>query len=277
MTDQPVAVEQGVELRAAIEIAKTRAWDVYGVKWHYLEEVSRFELVFAALAERARLTTDRSVGVEAIDFLDLTTTAMYEHDGRLNDTKLARRIADDIKAAVLAATTSVPAISEAVQEATVPLYTFDEAWDELVNKDDRTSPEEYPEFCLISHDELRAYMEARELAPTISGEGEKLREAYRRGQEDMQARAAKVCDERGAEEQEAWGLNRAAQNYYRARNAVRDLPILATPDAAPIAERTKHEDDCATLYDDGPDGCTCGAETDAAPIATAADSQEAQS
>ena len=54
---QPVATPpvpansgEGEKLREAIERAKTRAWDVYGVKWHYLEEISRFELVFAALA-----------------------------------------------------------------------------------------------------------------------------------------------------------------------------------------------------------------------------------
>jgi len=69
--------------------------------------------------------------------------------------------------------------------------------------------------------------------PATSQEGE----AYQRGQEDMRERAAKVCDERGKEEQEGYGLNRAAQNYYRARNAVRDLPILAaTPTPPTLSE-----------------------------------------
>lgn len=34
-----------------------------------------------------------------------------------------------------------------------------DAWNELVHKDDRTSPEEYPDMCLISFDELKDYME----------------------------------------------------------------------------------------------------------------------
>lgn len=51
---------------------------------------------------------------------------------------------------------------------TVPLYSFDEAWGELVNKDDRTSPEEYPDMCLITREELRCYMEARQCAPAAT-------------------------------------------------------------------------------------------------------------
>ena len=43
-------------------------------------------------------------------------------------------------------------------------------------------------------------------------------------------RAAKLCDEMGAYEQEGYGLDRAAQNYFRARNAIRALaptpPVL---------------------------------------------------
>jgi BMFP domain-containing protein YqiC len=33
-----------------------------------------------------------------------------------------------------------------------------DAWDELVNKTDRTSPEEYPDHCLITFDELQDFM-----------------------------------------------------------------------------------------------------------------------
>lgn len=55
----------------------------------------------------------------------------------------------------------------AVGEQTIPLYTFEEAWDELVNVDDRTSPEEYPDMCLITRDELRTFMEARQYAPAL--------------------------------------------------------------------------------------------------------------
>lgn len=31
----------------------------------------------------------------------------------------------------------------------------EQAWRDLCEKDDRTSPEEYPEMCLITQDELR--------------------------------------------------------------------------------------------------------------------------
>lgn len=37
--------------------------------------------------------------------------------------------------------------------------------------------------------------------------------------------AAKVCDERGAAEQADFGLGRGAQNYFRARNAIRGLTV----------------------------------------------------
>lgn len=39
----------------------------------------------------------------------------------------------------------------------------------------------------------------------------------------MREAAAKYCDEEGAYEQEGYGLNRAAQNYFRARNGIRAL------------------------------------------------------
>jgi hypothetical protein len=37
-------------------------------------------------------------------------------------------------------------------------FTPQDAWDELVHKDDRTSPEDYPDHCLISFDELQDLM-----------------------------------------------------------------------------------------------------------------------
>jgi len=45
-----------------------------------------------------------------------------------------------------------------------PLSAAD-AWDELVNVDDRTSPEEYPNMCLITREELAGFM-ARAQTPT---------------------------------------------------------------------------------------------------------------
>lgn len=71
--------------------------------------------------------------------------------------------------------------------------------------------------------------------PSTDAAGE-VERAYLQGQLDMRERAAKVCNERGAEEQANFGSNRATQNYFRARNAVRDLePIALTtpkPDAS---------------------------------------------
>lgn len=40
----------------------------------------------------------------------------------------------------------------------VERLTPEEAWQDLVEKDDRTSPEEYPEMCLITRAELTDYM-----------------------------------------------------------------------------------------------------------------------
>jgi hypothetical protein len=34
----------------------------------------------------------------------------------------------------------------------------EEAWQELLDKDDRTSPDEYPDMCLITFDELEDFM-----------------------------------------------------------------------------------------------------------------------
>lgn len=39
--------------------------------------------------------------------------------------------------------------------------TPEAAWQDLVDKDDRTSPEEYPDMALITFEELRDYMENR--------------------------------------------------------------------------------------------------------------------
>lgn len=39
--------------------------------------------------------------------------------------------------------------------------TPEAAWQDLVDKDDRTSPEEYPDMALITFEELRDYMEGR--------------------------------------------------------------------------------------------------------------------
>lgn len=54
-------------------------------------------------------------------------------------------------------TLSADAIRQGEGEGEV--FTGVEAWDELVNFDDRTSPEEYPDMCLITRDELIDFME----------------------------------------------------------------------------------------------------------------------
>jgi hypothetical protein len=45
----------------------------------------------------------------------------------------------------------------------------------------------------------------------------------------MREAAAKLCDERGAHEQRCFGLGREAQNYFRARDAIRAIPLPFTP------------------------------------------------
>ena len=67
---------------------------------------------------------------------------------------------------------------------------------------------DYMDFC---RDAARAALTAA--APALMEQGARL----------MQEAAAKFCDAEGAYEQEGYGLNRAAQNYYRARNGIRAL------------------------------------------------------
>ncbi|TZG25632.1 hypothetical protein [Sphingomonas montanisoli] len=50
---------------------------------------------------------------------------------------------------------AAPTPDAALREALAP----EDAWQELVEYDDRTSPEEYPDMALITHDELRSFME----------------------------------------------------------------------------------------------------------------------
>lgn len=54
---------------------------------------------------------------------------------------------------------------------------LDECWDDLVNKDDRTSPEEYPDMALITREELGDYLDRAALAavPPETAKMEKLR------------------------------------------------------------------------------------------------------
>ncbi len=49
--------------------------------------------------------------------------------------------------------------ADAIRQGEGKAFTGVEAWDVLVNVDDRTSPEEYPDMCLITRDELIDFME----------------------------------------------------------------------------------------------------------------------
>jgi hypothetical protein len=100
-------------------------------------------------------------------------TGEYFHGGAKNSEARGRLLVTPVNYDARHRLSAPPATSDRGEGF---LYTFDQAWDELVNKDDRTSPEEYPEFCLISHDELRSYMEARDVPP-VSVPQEGVREA----------------------------------------------------------------------------------------------------
>lgn len=54
-----------------------------------------------------------------------------------------------------------------------PSLTVADAWQDLVDKDDRTSPEEYPDMALITREELADYMQsAQSRGQAFDGEGE---------------------------------------------------------------------------------------------------------
>jgi hypothetical protein len=62
----------------------------------------------------------------------------------------------------------------------------EQAWDELVNVDDRTSPEEYPDMCLITRDELIEFVRRAQSTAALStpraeiGDDARAREPYGR-------------------------------------------------------------------------------------------------
>ncbi|MCL8382120.1 hypothetical protein [Xanthobacter aminoxidans] len=58
--------------------------------------------------------------------------------------------------------------------------TADEAWQDLCEKDDRTSPAEYPDYSLITREELAGYMRQTAPSPASPEKGtERVREALR--------------------------------------------------------------------------------------------------
>lgn len=50
-----------------------------------------------------------------------------------------------------------------------PSLTVADAWQDLVDKDDRTSPEEYPDMALITREELADYMQSK--GPRVPEDG----------------------------------------------------------------------------------------------------------
>ncbi len=79
----------------------------------------------------------------------------------------------------------------------------EEAWSDLVEKDDRTSPEEYPEMCLITFDELRDYMRR---ATPITGALDPADSVYYEGYEQARSDLTALQPEAPAPvvEQEEW-------------------------------------------------------------------------
>lgn len=67
-------------------------------------------------------------------------------------------------------------------------FTAQDAWDALVHKDDRTSPEEYPDMCLITFEELQDYIIRASQPATPTGgevEIENLRDALRQANDEI--------------------------------------------------------------------------------------------
>lgn len=120
-------------------------------------------------ASRMTPTNDAPVTVERADIAELTAflaTYAEESDGDLVNRNACDPLLTWGILRRLAALASAPA-GDAFADAGKPIapagdgvpFTGVEAWDELVNVDDRTSPEEYPDMCLITRDELIDFMQ----------------------------------------------------------------------------------------------------------------------
>lgn len=111
-------------------------------------------------------------------------------------------------------------------------------WLDLVEKDDRTSPEEYPDMALISHDELVGMV--RYVAALSTPTAEPMAELQRLGQEyDGEALLRAVCDAQSVSPYRGWNLTALNKAVDKIREhlglpSIRDLnpDIAAMQDAA---------------------------------------------
>ncbi len=94
---------------------------------------------------------------------------------------LANEKLDDIRA--IRASTTAAGIAAPLAET----FTADDAWHELVEKDDRNSPEEYPEMCLITIEELRDFMQRSSHVGALDPSDEIYYEGYEQARADLGA------------------------------------------------------------------------------------------
>lgn len=100
--------------------------------------------------------------------------------------------------------------------------TPNDAWDELVNKDDRTSPEEYPDMCLISFEELKDYMDravSAWLKPDFEEENRQLR---------AQVEGLKACAEAAAGLVEEIAASGTHTRWKRLADAIHSMQLSST-------------------------------------------------
>lgn len=93
----------------------------------------------------------RSALESIADWRNVNISGEYEHGLR----DIIRSIVDCAVAALDSPTQRPASQAAPTREEFLPR----DAWNELVHKDDRTSPDDYPDMCLISIDELKDYME----------------------------------------------------------------------------------------------------------------------
>ncbi|PZO78480.1 MAG: hypothetical protein DI629_12345 [Mesorhizobium amorphae] len=117
----------------------------------------------------AELDTEEAWASEVSSYRKLTALYPSYANGRSSITDAFRTAEHIVASGVIAALTSPSAQSPGV-------VGLEEAWRDLIEKDDRTSPEDYPEMALITRDELAGYM-ACALAHPLLQKGDGVGEA----------------------------------------------------------------------------------------------------